>query len=199
MKTINLFETTIPVNKNALLNALNRNEEITIHLDGSLNTQGPILYKGVPQLKTTMHDILGNAYTLEEKADAFMLNAAKAWQDIINLNKALMEYDDTSTDGIAEFRTKELEKIGWHATDFDISYREMVDVLEKECEGALLCIESDTNFSGIGFIDDTSHAKEVLFDYCKIKIVDLIAQDDFSKENLTADEKNSARFFGITL
>lgn len=204
MKTINLFQTTISIKKDEFLNALNKDEVFTIHCDGTLNGAKPILYKGNPKalspLKTTITNILGNDYQVEENVDYFTVCAAKAWQHIITLNKELMEYDDTSADGIAEFATKELETIGWHATDFNISYREMVNILEKECEGILLCIENETNFSGIGFVDDKKHAQEILFNFCKSRIIHLLENDDdFSKERLTIDEKKSALFFGIEL
>ncbi|MGE0738604.1 MAG: hypothetical protein AB7K31_05470, partial [Sulfurimonas sp.] len=110
--------------------------------------------------------------------------------------------DDTTADGVDELGTQEMEVIGWHATEFNINYRTLVEVLEQECSGTLLCIEYEEpyRFSGLGFVDDLDKARDVLFAFCKKEIERLIeTDDDFKKESLSDDEKEAAEFFGVAI
>ncbi|MEA3228530.1 MAG: hypothetical protein U9P38_05585, partial [Campylobacterota bacterium] len=100
----------------------------------------------------------------------------------------------------AEFSHKELEDMGWHATDFNADYRDLVTLLEEKCEGTVLCIEQEEpyQFSGLGFIADNEEAKTVMFTHCQNHIKDKIANDeDFELDGLTEDEIKAAKFFGV--
>ena len=84
--------------------------------------------------------------------------------------------------------------------EFNIDYRTLVEVLEEKCDGTILCIEQEEpyQFSGLGFLNDNAHAKEVLFEFCKNKAKDLIENDpDFAPKNLTDDEEDAAKFFKV--
>ena len=127
-----------------------------------------------------------------------LIKASPAWQSIIKLNVLRASYDDTTGDGISEFSNKELEDLGWQATEFNISYRDLVELIEEKCEGTLLCIEQmePYQFSGLGFIQDNRQAYDLLYSHCQEKIKELIANDaDFAKENLTDDEIEAAEYF----
>jgi len=129
-----------------------------------------------------------------------LIKAFGNWQEIIAFNTPLASYDDTTADGVAEFSNKDLEEIGWQATEFNLSYRELVEVLEEDVEGITLCIEQEEpyQFSGFGFITNNDQAKDVMFKYCKDKIKVLLeTDDDFKEEYLEDDQRDAIKYFGL--
>ena len=215
MKKFNLFKEIIVVNKQSLLGAINASKSYAIDINGEIKyepfTENDILiYQGkhiqrptsalTPNSAPSLEAILGKNYQVVEDEERVLIKAFSNWQEIIKLNTHRASYDDTTGDGVAEFSNKELEDIGWHATEFNINYRVLVELLEEQCEGILLCIEQEEpyQFSGLGFLGNSSHAKEILFDYCQSEIKKLMEEDeDYKKENLTDDELEAAEFFNL--
>ncbi len=214
MKTFNLFNEIIVTERAALLSAINSNKEFAITYGGDIIYEvfeaHPIIYRGkiappstsalTPQKPHNLTELLGSNYKLVEDDERILIKAAGAWQNIINLNVRHCDYDDTTADGIAEFSDSKLENMGWHATEFDVLYRDIVDVIEAKCDGIILCIEQDEpyQFSGMGFIFDRDCARQNVHAFCKKAIVNKIENDaDFAKENLTDDEEEAAVFFGV--
>jgi hypothetical protein len=214
MKKVNLFKEIIVVDKQELLNAINSQKEFGIKLDGSI-TFSPdndiVIFKGkyTPKNSTPLapkplkiEEFLGHNYKIAEVDGKIGIKASGAWQDIIKINYDKASYDDTTNEGVNEFDDKDLEDIGWWADEFDIKYRELIDVIEKQCDGTLLCIEQEKpyQFSGLGFIKDKKQAYEVLYKYCQEKISKIIKEDPiYSKENLSDDEKEALEYFDIKL
>ena len=125
-----------------------------------------------------------------------MIKAAGAWQNIIRLNRLRSLYDDTTADGIDRFSDAPIEEMGWHATEFSISYRDIAEVIEARCEGLLLCIEQEEpyQFSGLGFVFDIDHARNLGYAFCAATVKDKLENDeDFA--TLTDDEEEAAVFF----
>ncbi len=212
MKKFNLFNEIIVANKTNILSAINSNKDFTIDIDGEIAyepfTTKPVIFKGKvdkqtvnplnPNASQSLDDMFGKNYQLVEDGERVLIKAFSNWQNIIEFNTENASYDDTTADGVAEFSNKELEEIGWHATEFDIKYRTLVEVLENECDGILLCIEQEDpyQFSGLGFLSDNTHAKEVIYNYCQKEVKRLMAEDEhFAKENLEDDELEAAEFF----
>jgi hypothetical protein len=203
MKKFNLFKEIVKINKNDLINAVNIQKEFCIDINGNIlfdlvKEKDILIYKGKPSIGGDFTKILGKNYQVVDDNDIFLVKAFSNWQEIIELNSRRASYDDTTADGVAEFSNKDLEDIGWHATEFNINYRTLVEFIEEKCEGTLICIEQDEpyKFSGLGFITDDAKAKELLFDFCQKKVKDKIEQDEeFSKEILTNDEMDAAEFF----
>ncbi len=213
MKKINLFEEIVVVDKALLLKALESSKAFGITYDGRVvddDCEKALIYFGVakltpsfvaPQKSLDIQELLGKEYRVIEESEKVLIKASAAWQKIISINVKNADYDDTTSDGIGEFTDAKLESIGWHAADFNINYRDMVDVLERECSGVLLCIEQDEpyQFSGLGFLDDVQKSYETLFEYCQKRVLKLMEDDcDFTVENLDDDELESARFFRCT-
>lgn len=209
MKKFNLFKEIIVVQRNDLLRALNSNKRFAISYSGDVVFE-PFeanlisIYEGsIPpvsplasNLARPLSDILGNNYRIVEDDDRILIKATAAWQSIIGFNRIRALYDDTSGDGIAEFSDKTLETIGWHATEFNIQYRDIVDQFEEKCEGILICIEQEEpyQFSGLGFLFDMKGAQKLAFDYCADVIKDKIANDkDFA--TLNDDEEEAKNYF----
>lgn len=209
MKKFNLFREIIVADRSDLLRAASSHKKFAIAYDGKIVYEPfpPSLisvFEGlVPPLSplstTTSRPIgsmLGDAYRIVEDDERILIKASGAWQSIIGWNRRRALYDDTSGDGIAEFSDKALEETGWHATEFNISYRDIVEQLEEKCEGVLLCIEQEEpyQFSGLGFVSDMEHARNVGFEYCAATVKEKLANDeDFA--SLTGDEEEAAEFF----
>ena len=207
MRKFNLFKEIIIADKEELLKAINSDKIFGLRVDGSIcyepfGFHDAFVFSGVAQTKNSLEEAFGRNYQVVEDEERVLIKAASNWQEIIGFNKARATYDDTTADGVDEFATKEMEVIGWHATEFNISYRTLVEVLEQECGGTLLCIEYEEpyRFSGLGFVDDLDEARDVLFAFCQKEIQRLMAtDDDFKKESLSDDEKEAAEFFGVLL
>ena len=215
MKQFNLFKEIIVVNKNALLNAVNSKKEFGINSKGDIifspfEDKEILIYQGkdspqalnivMPNTPKSLADIFGKNYQVVEDDERVLIKAFANWQELIKINTPRASYDDTTGDGVDKFANEALEDIGWHATDFDISYRELVEVLERECSGTLLCIEQEEpyQFSGLGFLDDDIEAQKVLFAYCQKKIKKMIEENPlYKKENLSDDEEEAAKFFQL--
>jgi hypothetical protein len=205
MKKFNLFNEIIITSKQTLLQAINSSKVFGIDINGDIKyepfEQNDILiYKGQPDIVKDFANILGKNYQIVEDAHRVLIKAFSNWQELITVNTPRASYDDTTADGVAEFSNPELEEIGWHATEFNISYRTLVELLEEKCSGTLLCIEQEEpyQFSGLGFLGDNESAKKVLFEFCQDKAKDKIENDPLFKiEDLTDDEEDAAKFFKI--
>ncbi|WP_428737753.1 hypothetical protein [Sulfurimonas sp.] len=216
MKKFNLFNEIIIVDKQKLFNAINSHKEFAINIKGEilytpLPDKEAIIYLGqhvpkptnplMPSKYITLSEILGKNYQIVEDEDRVLIKAFSNWQELIKANVLRASYDDTTGDGVSEFSNKELEKIGWQVTEFDITYRELIEVIEEKCDGVLLCIEQESphyQFSGLGFIQNDEDAKSVLFRYCQEKIRRLLEEDElYTVDKLTDDEREAAEFFGV--
>ncbi len=207
MKKFNLFKEIIVADKEELFEALKSDKIFGVRVDGAIcyepfGAHDVLIFSGSAEIKSSLEEALGKNYQIVEDEERVLIKAASNWQEIIGFNKARATYDDTTADGVDELGTQEMEVIGWHATEFNISYRTLVEVLEQECGGTLLCIEYEEpyRFSGLGFVDDLDEARDVLFAFCKKEIQRLIeTDDDFQKESLSDDEKEAAEFFGVAI
>jgi hypothetical protein len=213
MKKFNLFNEIIIVDKQQLLQAMNREKEFGINEKGAIcyapfDDREILIFAGkhtasptsamIPSTPPSLSDFFGTNYQVVEDDDRVLIKAFSNWQELIKLNTPRASYDDTTGDGVSEFSNSELEDIGWNATEFNITYRELVEVLEQKCEGTLLCIEQEEpyQFSGLGFLADDDEAKEVLFSYCQTKVKKMMQEDPlYAKENLSDDEAEAAEFF----
>jgi hypothetical protein len=212
MKKFNLFNEIIVTNKQELLNAINSAKTFAINHKGEIcfppyKEKEILIFEGkytpkapsalTPHTPPTLNDIFGKNYQIVEDDDRVLIKAFSNWQELIKLNTPRASYDDTTGDGVSEFSNSDLEDIGWNATEFNITYREMIEFLEAECEGTLLCIEQEEpyQFSGLGFLSDDDKAKEKLFKFCQEKAKHLIENDPlYAKENLSDDEAEAAEF-----
>jgi DNA-binding ferritin-like protein (Dps family) len=213
MKKFNLFKEIITVDKPAFMQAINTAKIYGINIKGKIiyepfKQNEILIYKGkhTPQAKNALlsnkpqsfSEILGKNYQLVEDDDRVLIKAFSNWQALIKVNTPRASYDDTTGDGVDKFSDENLEDIGWQATEFNITYRMLVEILEEKCEGTLLCIEQEEPFlfSGLGFLDDNKHAYDVLFNFCQTRINDTIKNyTDKEKELLNDDEKEAIKFF----
>ncbi|MBU1216831.1 hypothetical protein KJ870_08485 [bacterium] len=215
MKKFNLFKEIIVVQKIDLLKAINTSKEFAITISGEIKhepyaSNDIFVFQGkhapaqsgilTPKAAPSIAEILGKNYQIVEDDDRVLIKAFSNWQELIRINTPRASYDDTTGDGVSEFSDKILESIGWHATEFSINYRSLVEEIEEKCEGILLCIEQESpyQFSGLGFIKDNEQAQSVLFEYCQNKIKEMMSNDAlYEEENLTDDELEAVEFFKL--
>ena len=203
MKKFNLFNEIIITKKPSLLQAINSGKLFGINIGGDIvhepfNDNEIFIYQGKPEIIEDFTKVLGKNYQLVEDNDRILIKAFSNWQELITINTPRATYDDTTADGVAEFSNKKLEDIGWQITEFDVRYRELVEVLEEKCEGVILCIEQEEpyQFSGLAFLSDNPHAEKVLFEYCQSIVKDKLDNDeDFDKDDLDDDQEEAAKFF----
>jgi hypothetical protein len=215
MKKFNLLNEIIVADRSALMQAVNSKQEFGIAIDGAIitkpaETDAILIYRGtmtlpqpsalMPRQAVSIESLFGSDYRIVEDDDRILIKASGAWQQIIGYNIRHCDYDDTTADGVSHFPDEELESIGWHATEFDIGYRDLLEVIETHCDGTLLCIEQEDpyQFSGLGFISDRTCARERTFEFCKMRIAELIEEDeDYAPDQLNDDEREAAEFFEL--
>ena len=213
MKKFNLFKEIIIVEKASLIAAINSSKVFAITSLGEIKYEpfgdkDIFIYQGKytpeptsalkPTQKPALENMLGKNYQLVIDEDRVLVKAFSNWQELISINTPRSSYDDTTADGVAEFANKELENIGWQVTEFNVRYRELVEVLEEKCEGTVLCIEQEEpyQFSGLGFIANDEEASRILYEYCQKIVIDKLENDDdFDKDDLDDDQEEAAKFF----
>ena len=218
MKKFNLAKEIISVEKPAMMAAINGGKPFGITIEGAVhhppyNPRSCYIFQGevtlpapsalTPAKPKSLAELLGGNMQVVEVEDRVLIKAARNWQSIMGYNVPNADYDDTTGDGVAEFSDGELETIGWHATEFGIQYRELVEVIEAQCDGTLFCIENEGanyQFSGMGFITDMTCARKQCFDYCVERIKTILKEDkSYHHADLTDDEEEALEFFGVTL
>ena len=213
MKKFNLFKEIITVDKSAFVQAINSSKVYGINIKGEVvyapfKENEILIYEGkhtpqvnnalMPSKPLALTEILGKNYQVVEDDDRVLIKAFSNWQALITVNTPRASYDDTTGDGVAEFADKDLEAIGWQATEFNITYRMFVELLEEKCDGTLLCIEQEEpyQFSGLGYLDDNKQAYDLLFNYCQTRINDTIKEyTDKDRDLLSDDEIEAIEFF----
>lgn len=211
MKKFNLFKEIIVLQRVDFMNAINSHKKFAITHEGKIEfepfspTTIAIFEGSIPPpsplsatLSRPIPEMLGKDYRIVEDDDRILIKASPAWQSIIGYNRVRALYDDTTADGIDKFADKELEQIGWHATEFNITYREIVEQFEIACDGMVICIEQEEpyQFSGLGFVTDIEQARRVAFDFCVSTIKEKLANDpDYAI--LSNDEEEAAEFFKV--
>lgn len=204
MKKFNLFKEIIIVSKNDFLRAANSAKRFAITYKGEIvfepfeSSLISVFEGSIPPLYLSrpINAMLGDNYRVVEDDDRLLIKASGAWQSIIGYNQKRALYDDTTGDGIAEFSDKKLEDMGWHATEFNIGYRDIVERFEEECEGILLCIEQEEpyQFSGLGFVFNIDHARQIGFEYC-VEVIKEKLENDEDFATLTEDEEEAKDYF----
>ncbi|MBD3799967.1 MAG: hypothetical protein IE886_00690 [Campylobacterales bacterium] len=218
MKKFNLVKEIISIDKPAMMAAINSGKPFGITIRGEIHwppydVRSCYIFQGsierpapsalVPTKPKSLAELLGGNMQVVEVEERILIKAARNWQEIIGYNVRHADYDDTTGDGIAEFTDSELEEIGWQATEFGINYRELVECIEAQCDGTLLCIENEGenyHFSGMGFIDDLPCARKQCFDLSVKRITKILNEDEsYRGATLTDDEEEALAFFGITV
>ncbi len=178
MRKINIKDLSIKINLLNMLNAISQKRKIEIDIDGEIfldsnnNLAKAIVFKlenseqysNILEKEELLNNIFKNyKFTLEN--GYLLLNPLKAWQEIIFLNQSRRLYFDHQTDGVELFEDKALEDIGWYAVACDISYREISDFIESNCEGILVYYDNQVQFNGFVIVKDLENTKFLVKDF----------------------------------
>ena len=216
MKQFNLFNEIITCNRQELLKAINTTRLFGITTKGEIvyapyKENEILIYEGqhtpkptnalMPSKAQSLEEIMGKNYQVLEDDNRVLIKAFANWQELIKVNAERASYDDTTSDGVDRFTDEDLEEIGWQAVEFSIPYRVLVEILEERVSGTIFCIEKEEpsyQFSGLGFIDNNKEAYEVLFEYAKSKIKDVITHNEnFQDKYLSDDQLEALEFFKL--
>mgnify|MGYP006995562093 CR=1 FL=1 len=213
VKKFNLIKEIIIVEKSDFIQAINSSKVYGVNIKGEIkyepfDEKEILIYQGrhvkkatsalAPTVAPRLSETLGKDYQLVEDDDRVLIKAFSNWQELIKVNTPRASYDDTTGDGVDKFANENVEEIGWQATEFDVNYRTLVELLEEKCDGVLLCIEQESpyQFSGLGFLDNDEQAYEVLFDFCQNHIMALLKDySDKERAALSYDQLEALEFF----
>ena len=215
MKQFNIATEKIQVDKVALLNAINSGKEFGITIQGEViiapfERADKYIYKGTmapakssalsASAPASLSELFGTTYKINESAQSVEIDAALAWNEIVQFNLEHATFDDSTSDGIMDLNDEELEEMSWHGVEFGITNREISDCIEEHCEGMLFCYHTQTPymFSSLVYIDDMACARAKVRAMIKDVIADKLLNDpEYEKENLTDDEAEAAAYFGV--
>jgi len=103
-------------------------------------------------------------------------------------------YQDHPNDGIDLFSDKELEQMGWHASTFDfITYRDIAQFIEENCEGTLTFNDHPMGFNGFVEVDDIKDVR------VKVKIFIISQINNNPLEEYDDDQIEALEFFSIKM
>jgi hypothetical protein len=209
MKKINLLNELIIVSNSELTQALNSDKEFGITIKGDIRyapfdpvdifiyqsetTSSRLLSSATPK-----QELLGENYEIVENGEQILIKAADAWQDIINYNVHNCHYDDTAGEGVTQFTDEDIEDMGWMIIDFDVSYAELLAMLEEKADITLVCVERENpyRFSGMGYFNDIEETRKILFDFCQNIIREKVSNDpDYALDLLDEDQHEAVEFF----
>lgn len=100
-------------------------------------------------------------------------------------------YHDHPNEGIDFFNDTVLEDIGWHANSFGITYRDIAEHIEANCEGTITFNDHTLGFNGFVEVDDIEDVRTKVkqFVIATIQTKDLTSLDE--------DQEESLEFFGL--
>jgi hypothetical protein len=210
----NLLKYTPKIDKKAFLNAINSQKPIAITLDGEILDASsgdlpsqPYIFVGQPRSlvgsavskPTPLAKILGDAYEVRDEGDKVAIYAGRAWPDVLNANAPYYLYQDTTSDGITEFSDEKLDDLIWYSCEFGINYREVAEFLEKEVDGAVVCIENEQpyHFNGCAYADNLEEARNKAYDFIKSTLQKRVEEGKIDLEDLEEDEEEALKFFEV--
>ncbi len=208
MKQFHIKDLKTQIKTFEILNVISSKKELEIDIDGKVYLNEKVAlnkviifrlknssqYSTIIDIKMLVKNIF-NDYNPIIKDDFCTLNLLVAWQKIISLNQDRMLYFDHQTDGVEFFEDKELENMGWQSIVCDISYREISDFIEANCNGTLVYYDNTIQFNGFVIVDNIKKVREKV----RIFLKNIIKQ---KLENKLLDIEDddileSLEFFGI--
>ncbi len=208
MKQVDIQDLNIEIDITKILNAVSLKKELIIDVDGIVyideenDSSKPIVFKLSSQKsvnnlldpKALVKNILKD-YKPTINGTSCNIKPIMAWQEIIFLNQENMLYFDHQTDGVELFENKEIEEMGWHSIPFDISYRQITEFIEENCNGTLVFYDNQIQFNGFVFVDDIEDVKNKVKNFIVKKIKEQINENLIDLED--EDILESLEYFNI--
>lgn len=208
MKQINIKDLEIKIDITNILNAVTLNKEVLIDINGKVYIDEecehsiPIIFKlstqkNVSSLLDTNALLINifKDYKPTISGTVCNLKPLMAWQEIIFLNQPRMLYFDHQSDGVELFEDVLLEDYGWNCTPCDITYREISEFIESNCNGTFVFYDNEIQFNGFVIVDDLEETRKKVKDFMINKIKEKIENDEIDLEDSEIQE--SLEYFGI--
>ena len=100
-------------------------------------------------------------------------------------------YHDHPNEGIDFFQDTVLEDIGWHANAFEITYRDIAECIEENCEGTLTYNDHTLGFNGFVEVDNIEDVRASVKQFA----IEIINKKDL--KSFDDDQKKALEYFGI--
>lgn len=208
MQNIDIKNIEINLHLPVILNALSSKHSIEIDIHGkvyineSADTLTPIVFRCDTYEES--HQIMDGVIIIKQLFKDYQpriegtncrIKPLIAWQSVIELNKDRMLYFDHQSDGVELFEDKELEDMGWEATALDISYRQITEHIEQQCEGFLIFYDNEISFNGFVIVHNIEQVRLSVKSFIVKKINEKIQEglvdcDDY-------DTQEALEFFGV--
>ena len=205
-KKINLLNKKITIPNGEFAKALNSNREFGITIEGKIDDglQDEIyVFKGKPNL-VHKKEPLGRGYRITSNFVSVSIDVSGNWDKVEELNRDRALYIDNASEGVDSFNDEVLEEIVWHSVEFGIGYRELVEKLEKDGEGILVCVESSGEpyiFNGIGFVKEEKREemRELIRDFAVSQILQKIEKEreNYQKYGFSDEELEAINYFKL--
>jgi hypothetical protein len=214
---VDLANNIIAINNLAFAKAIYSAEDFAISLSGKIinfknknkifyNFDDIIIFNGKASLINKLEP-LGNSFKIKSNFSQVSISIQHSFNKIFDLNRHLALYEDTSSEGIDNFRDKILEEIGWNAIEFGITYRKLVEFLEENGNGVLIFFEnSDPNlysFNGLAFanLDNLELNRKILKDFVKNEIKNQIDNNlgGWKKYGFSDEQISALKYFEVDL
>lgn len=197
MNSIDIAKVKLDINISEVLNLVLSKQNFKIDIEANIYVN-----KEVPSTKAIMYVREDNSFSEEDPSliisklfksykpqvnkDVCTLSPLMCWQDVIELNKTRMLYFDHQSDGVDLFEDKELEEMGWYASALDITYRQIVEILEDKTKGSLTFYDNSIQFSGFALIEDIKEVRSIVKEYIRNTVNIKIKEDelDFDDEDV---------------
>lgn len=198
MNNIDISKLKIDINISEILNLLRSKKKFQIDVDANIYIDKEVassivvIYKSCEGPISNIEDTgllikkLFKSYKPQINKDICTLTPLMCWQEIIDLNKTRMLYFDHQSDGVDLFEDEQLEEMGWFAAALDITYRQIVEVLEKEVKGTLVFYDNAIHFSGFVLVEDINEVRRIIKEFIVNTIYIKIKEDelDFDDEDI---------------
>lgn len=197
MNSVDIAKVKLKVNISEILNLVLSKQKFKIDIEANV-----YINKEVPSNKAIIYVSEDNSLSEEEPSliimklfksykpqvnkDICTLTPLMCWQDVIELNKTRMLYFDHQSDGVDLFEDKELEEMGWYASALDITYRQIVEVIEDKTKGSLVFYDNSIQFSGFALVEEIKEVRSIIKEYICNTVNTKIKEDelDFDDEDV---------------
>lgn len=210
MNNINIKDLKINIELLTLLNAIDSQNSFDIDVEGNIyiNNTIPknivIIFSAQPQnrsdlfdIKTKVENLFGKDYKPEIVGSTCIITPLPSWMAVLDLNKNSMLYFDHQTDGVEYFEYEIIENIGWNAVALNITYREISDFIEKNCEGTFLFYDNGMHFNGFVVVHDIDEVETKLRIFINELIQNKIKNEELDLNDLDDDQIEAFEFFGL--
>lgn len=111
--------------------------------------------------------------------------------DLMKLKAKELLYHDHPSEGIDYFNDTVLEDIGWHANTFGVTYRDIAEHIEENCEGTLTFNNHSLGFNGFAEVIDIDDVREKVKQYA----ITVITSKNLAE--LDEEQEEACEYFGL--